>query len=255
MYLLYVDESGDSGMINSPTRYFVLTGLVIHELRWQTNLEQIVSFRGRMRDEFGLRVREEIHAAAMINKPGPLARIRRNDRLTIVRGFANELATMKDLNIINVVVDKQGKAADYDPFTMAWKVLTQRFENTLSHRNFPGPVNPDDRGMVFADHTDDKKLMQLLRQMRRYNPVPNQPSFGLGYRNLVLTSIIEDPNFRDSEHSYFVQAADVAAFLLYQRLAPNSYIRKKSGQNYFKRLDPVLCKIASSSDPNGIVFL
>lgn len=255
MYLLYVDESGDSGMINSPTRYFVLTGLVIHELRWQTNLEQIVSFRGRMRDEFGLRVREEIHAAAMINKPGSLARIRRNDRLTIIRGFANELATMKDLNIINVVVDKQGKAADYDPFTMAWKVLTQRFENTLSHRNLPGPVNPDDRGMVFADHTDDKKLMQLLRQMRRYNPVPNQPSFGLGYRNLVLTSIIEDPSFRDSEHSYFVQAADVAAFLLYQRLAPNSYIRKKSGQNYFKRLDPVLCKVASSNDPDGIVFL
>lgn len=256
MYLMYVDESGDSGMINSPTRYyFVLTGLVIHELRWQTNLEQIVSFRGRMRDEFGLRVREEIHAAAMINKPGGLGRIKRNDRLTIIRGFANELAKMNDLNIINVVVDKQGKAVDYDPFTMAWKVLTQRFENTLSYQNFPGPTNPDDRGMLFADHTDDKKLMQLLRQMRRYNPVPNQPTFGLGYRNLVLTSIIEDPNFRDSEHSYFVQAADVAAFLLYQRLAPSSYVRRKSGQNYFRRLDSVLCKVASLSDPDGIVFL
>ena len=252
---MYVDESGDSGMVNSPTRYFVLTGLVIHELRWQTNLEQISSFRTRMRDEFGLRLREEIHAAAMINKPGGLGRIKRNDRLTIIRGFANELAKLKDLSVINVVVDKQGKPADYDAFAMAWKVLTQRFENTLSHRNFPGPVNPDDRGMVFADHTDDKKLTQLLRQMRRYNPVSNQPSFGLGYRNLVLTNIIEDPNFRDSEHSFFVQAADVAAFLLYQRLAPNSYIRKKSGQNYFKRLDPVLCKVASSSDPDGIVFL
>lgn len=223
---MYVDESGDSGMINSPTRYFVLTGLVIHELRWQTNLEQIVGFRQRMRDNFGLRMREEIHTAALINKPGELTRIKRNDRLTIIRAFANELAKMTDLNIINVVVDKQDKPADYDPFTMAWRALTQRFENTLSHRNFPGPVNPDERGMVFADHTDDKKLMQLLRQMRRYNPVPNQPSFGLGYRNLILTKLIEDPSFRDSEHSYFVQAADLAAFLLYQRLTPSNYMRK-----------------------------
>jgi hypothetical protein len=255
MYLMYVDESGDGGMVGSPTRYFVLTGLVVHELRWKTYLDQIISFRQRMRDRFGFRAREELHAAAMINKPGALARIKRNDRLAIIRNFADELAKMQDLNIINVVVDKQGKPSDYDAFAMAWKVLTQRFENTLSHRNFPGPVNPDERGMVFADHTDDKKLTQLLRQMRRYNPVPNQPGFGLGYRNLVLTSIIEDPSFRDSEHSYFMQAADLAAFLMYQRLAPNSYMRKKSGQNYFKRLDPVLCKVASAADPDGIVYL
>lgn len=242
-------------MINSPTRYFVLTGLVVHELRWRTCLDQIIGFRQRMRDTFGFRLREELHAAAMINRPGPLIRIKRNDRLTIIRNFADELARMTDLNLINVVVDKQGKPSDYDAFVVAWKVLTQRFENTLSHRNFPGPRNPDERGMIFPDHTDDKKLTQLLRQMRRYNPVPNQPSFGLGYRNLTLTTIIEDPSFRDSEHSYFVQAADLAAFLLYQRLAPSSYMRGKSGQNYFKRLDPILCKVASSTDPDGIVYL
>ena len=252
---MYVDESGDSGMVNSPTRYFVLTGLVVHELRWKTYLDQLIDFRQRMSQHFGFRVREELHAAAMLAKPGSLVRMRRNDRLTIIRSFANELAKMNDLNIINVVVDKQGKPADYDVFAMAWKVLTQRFENTLSHRNFPGPVNQDERGMIFADHTDDKKLTQLLRQMRRYNPVPNQPTFGLGYRNLILATIIEDPVFRDSDHSYFVQAADLAAFLLYQRLAPSIYVRRKGGRTYFNRLDPVLCKEASSTDPEGIVYL
>jgi hypothetical protein len=44
---MYVDESGDSGLDNSPTRYFVLTGLVIHELRWRAYLEQMVNFRQR----------------------------------------------------------------------------------------------------------------------------------------------------------------------------------------------------------------
>lgn len=254
MYLMYVDESGDCGLSNSPTRYFILTGLVIHELRWQIYLNQIISFRQRMRERFGLRLREEIHAAAFINNPGELVRIKRNDRLTILRTFADELAGMIDQNLINVVVDKQGKPAGYDVFEMSWKALIQRFENTLSRRNFPGPANSDERGMIFADHTDDKKLITLVRKMRRYNPVPNQQGFGSGYRNLTLTSIIEDPTFRQSDHSYFIQAADLAAFLLYQRIAPNSYMRKKSGQNYFQRLDPILCKFASSH-PQGLVQL
>jgi hypothetical protein len=255
MYLMYVDESGDCGMTNSPTRYFVLTGLVLHELRWQTSLNQLIAFRRLLRQRFGLRLREELHSAGMISRPGALVRIKRNDRLAIIRAFADELATMTDLNLINIAVDKQGKPSDYDVFGRAWRTLIQRFENTLSRRNFSGPANPDERGMIFPDHTDDKKLSQLLRQMRRYNPIPHQSGFGSGYRNLPLVSIIEDPNFRDSEHSYFIQAVDLAAFLLYQRLAPGAYMKKKSGNNYFLRLDPILCKVASAKDPYGIVWM
>lgn len=255
MYLMYVDESGDSGMLNSPTRYFVLTGLVVHELLWQPYLDQLIAFRQRMKARFGLRLREELHAAALLTRPGVLVRIHRNDRLTIIRAFADELATMTDINLINIVVDKLNKGSSYDVFGMAWRALIQRFENTVTHRNFPGPANPDERGMLFPDHTDDKKLTQLLRQMRHYDPVSNQPSYGAGYRNLTLAKIIEDPNFRDSAHSYFIQAVDLAAFLLYQRLAPSAYMRKKAGQNYFERLRPALCTVASSTDPHGIVWL
>ena len=255
MYLMYVDESGDCGLVNTPTRYFVLTGLVVHELRWRQYLDQLVEFRRKLRPAFGLRLREEIHASMMINSPGELVRIKRYDRLAIIRAFADELASMTDFNILNVVVDKHSKPSGYDVFGMAWKVLIQRFENTLSRRNFSGPRNADECGMIFPDHTDDKKLTSLLRQMRRYNPIPNQAAFGPGYRNLTVGRLIEDPNFRDSGHSYFVQAADLAAFLLYQRLAPSAYMRKKAGQNYFDRLDPILCKVASAKDPQGIVFL
>ena len=91
--------------------------------------------------------------------------------------------------------------------------------------------------------------------MRRYNPIPNRVGLGRGFRNLSISNLVEDPYFKDSEHSYFIQAADLAAFLLYQKFSPSAYARKKSIQNYFKRLDPVLCKVASSSDPEGIVML
>jgi hypothetical protein len=91
--------------------------------------------------------------------------------------------------------------------------------------------------------------------MRRYNPVPNQAQYGSGYRNLTVNNIVEDPNFRISDQSYFIQAADVASFLLYQHLAPSSYMRRKQGRNYFRLLEPILCKVASSKDPMGIVRL
>lgn len=255
MYIMHVDGSGDDGLRNSPTRYFVLSGLVVHELRWQASLDWWIDFRRRMREAFGLRLAEALHAATMINDPGALVRIRRNDRLAIVRAHADQLASMPDLSLINVVVDKSDKELPYDVLVVAWRALLQRFENTIFHRNFPGPSNPDERGMVFSDNTNNPKVTRLLRQRRRHNPVPNQPRFGIGYRNLVVQHVIEAPNFRDSRHSYFIQAADTAAYLLYQYIKPCAFMRRKGGHRYFPRLGPVPCRVASTADPHGIVWL
>lgn len=252
---MYVDESGDSGVLNSPTRYFVLTGIVVHELRWNDYLSQIIEFRKRMRNSFGLLLRDEIHAARMLNRPGELVRIKRNDRLSIIKYFVAELATMQDLSIVNVVVDKQGKPNDYDVLENAWKALVQRFSNTMSLRNYPGPANPDDRGLIVPDMSEVKKITEIIRKMRRYNPIPNQAEYGAGYRNLTITNFVEDPYFKDSRKSYFIQAADVAAFVLYQKVCPSSFMKMKSGHNFFKRLGGVLCRVASTSDPDGIVWL
>jgi Protein of unknown function (DUF3800) len=254
---MYVDESGDCGLVNSPSRYFVLSGLVFHELRWRTYLTQLVDFRRRMRAQHGLKLREEIHVSKMIGRaPGELRRIRKHERLAIYRKLLDELAGYADLNIINVVVDKQGKGQGYDPFETAWTALIQRFENTIQRHNFPGAVNADDRGMIFPDRTDDLKLTKLMRRMRYYNPVPGMQAIGYGgYRNLQMAYVIGDPKFRQSHLSYFIQAADAVAFALYQYLSPNSYVRKKYARRYFLRLNPILCKVASRFDPLGIVRL
>jgi hypothetical protein len=256
MYLMYIDESGDIGLGSaSPTRHFVLSGLVIHELRWADYLDQLIGFRRALRAKYGFRLREEFHASALINTPGALGRIKKYDRLEILRMYADQLASMTDINIINIVVDKQGKAMTYDVFEMAWKALIQRFENTMSRRNFRGPVNSDERGMLIPDATDDKKLRMLVRKMRHFNPISNQTRYGPGSRNLQIRTIVEDPYLKNSADSFFIQSADLVAYLLYQKLSPNTYMRKKSGNNYFNRLEPILCKVASSSDPDGIVRL
>jgi len=255
MYLMFVDESGDTGLRNSPTKNFILCGLVVHELRWRDTLDNILGFRKSLNAAYGLKLRDEIHAAELINSPGDLARIPKHQRLEILRRYADFLASLNDINLISILVDKTNKPTGYDVFEKAWQSLIQRFENTLSHQNFPGPKNSDDRGMLLCDHTDDKKLTALVRKLRNYNPVPNQAQYGAGYRNLGIRTVIEDPCFRDSKMSQFIQAVDTCSYLLQQQENPSKFMRKKGGQHYFKRLTSICCKVASRTDPNGIVRL
>ena len=252
MYLIYVDESGDVGLKSSPTRYFALSGLVIHELRWNSIMESIIKFRKYLRDRYGLKLRDEIHSADFIHHPGDLQRIPKSIRLKILKEVLEFESSLSDINIINVVIDKFGKPDNFDVFEKAWMTLIQRFHNTLSRRNFPGPQNAQDFGMLIVDKTDEKKLRHLSRKMKKYNPVPYQ--YSKGYRHVPITTIIEDAVHRDSLHSYLIQLSDVNAYFLFQTLTPCKYIRKKGGKNYFDKLDPVLCKVASANNPKGIVL-
>jgi hypothetical protein len=254
MYLIYVDESGDAGLTNSPTRYFVLSGLVIHESKWRDTLTALINFRLGLRSKFGLLLREEIHAGAMLSHPGKMVRIKKNDRLTIIRHLLDEVAALSDFRVVSVRIDKQGKPDGYDVFENAWRVLIQRFENTLTHQNFPG-CQLTDHGIIFCDETDAVTLRNVYRKMRVFNPIPNDQFHGIGYRQMPLTKIIEDPSVRNSEHSYFIQAVDAVAWATYQRSAPSSYVRQKGAKNYFRRLDPVLLKVATRHNQFGIVEL
>lgn len=251
MYLLYVDESGDAGLNRSPSRYFVLSGFVVHELRWHETLESVINFRKHLRDTYGLKLREELHASRFVHKPGDLARIPKSMRLKILREVLDFEAGLPDVSVINVLVDKDGKAPPFDVFDVAWVTLIQRFHNTISHKNFPGPQNPDDKGLLVVDQTEEKKLRGISRRMRRYNPVPSM--FGPDAKPIPITTLVEDAVHRNSLHSYFIQLSDVNAYFLYQRFDACGYVKRKGARNYFNRLRPILCTVASRTDPDGIV--
>lgn len=253
MYLLYVDESGDTGLAGSPL--FALSGLVVHELRWQPVLDHFIAHRKALRARVGLKLREEIHSAHFIHSPGELARIPKHMRLRILRyALRVQAARTSDLSVLNVVVDKRNKPVDYDVFDNAWRALIQRFENTIAHQNFPGPKNADERGLLIVDRTHEKKLRGLVRRMRRYNPISSLLP-GHDARNLPLVTLVEDPIHRDSAHTYFVQMADVNAYFLVQHEQPCGYVRRRGARGYLSLLDPILCKVASRTDPKGIVRL
>ena len=250
MYLMYVDESGDTGLAGSPSPYFCLSGIVVHERRWRDFLNRLIAFRRTLKSVYGLPVRSELHASEYIRFA--VHGLQKHERLAILRNTIDELAKTPDIMITNVVVDKSSKTAGYDVFQNAWGTLFQRFENTLLNGNFPGAFT-EDYGLVLTDATAGEKLARMVRRMSVFNPIPS--SFGGQTRNIPMVRMIEDPHGKDSKSSLPVQMADVCAYFLHQRFRPNSYIKRKKAERYFDRLKPVLNTNASRFDPLGIVRL
>lgn len=252
MYLMYVDESGDTGLVGSPTQYFALSGIIVHEADWREFLARLIQFRKTLKSVYALPIRREIHAAEYINNQ--VLGLARHVRLAILRNTLDELAKLRFISITNVIVDKNAKPAGYDVFSSAWGTLFQRFENTLQHGNFPRNRR-DDFGMIITDATAGKKLSRMVRKMAVHNPIPNDARFGGGFRNIPIIRVIEDPFGKDSRETLPIQMADVAAYFLHQRFAPNSYIRRQRAIQYFDRLSPVLNTRASRFNALGIVTL
>src|SRR6266568_4799785 len=161
MYIMYVDESGDTGMVRSPTRHFALSSLVAHERRWRELVDRLIVFRKTLRAVYGLPLRVEIHAAEFLRHP-PVPGMPRHVRLAILRNFIDELAKIDFISITSVMLLKAGKPPTHDVFTNVWQTLFQRFENTMNYGNFPGQFQSD-FGIVITDNTDGMKLQKMVR--------------------------------------------------------------------------------------------
>lgn len=222
MKLLYVDESGDPGIDESPTKYFILSAIIVDDFKWYSLLNDHISFREYLRDSKGLKLDEEIHASEFINTPGELVRIKKHNRLDILKKSVDWVAN-HNIKVITVVVDKPRKGSEIFKYT--WEILLLRFQNILEREQ--------DIGMIITDNTDGNKLKEIMR-------------------DLALKNIIEDPIMRHSYNSYFIQMSDVIVYFARQLYEPNRYVRKKGGQNFYKRLSPVI-DVTNGSNNYGII--
>ena len=260
---MYVDESGDAGLpLNgSPTKYFCLTGLVLHESSWVETTKSLRQFRYWLKSRYGIFLEEELHASEMLRRnPFKSTKLgRKHTRLAVIRHHADQLAKLDKCRFINVYVDKAALSANStdEVYKRAWYALFQRFENTIRRKNFPGPRDQHDWGIVFPDETDAHRLRGFLDDMRMRNVLSWRTPDGGQYRvDDPVRVLIEDPVCRNSRESYLIQAADCAAYLFKQHLDPSSFMKKHGGNAYFNtRLKDVLCLHASNTSELGVVRL
>jgi hypothetical protein len=220
MYLMYVDESGDPGIHQYGSPHFILSGLVISQNDWFTVLQRLKAFRKSIKEKYGLNQRVEIHANELIriNKLRQYSKIHKTNRINILKDYCGQIPILFDTGkIINVCLKKEEYQSTSDIQITAWNRLIQRYDTYLKKE-------VKDKGIIIADDMDGKKIIELMRKMRIYNPITSHYS-GSPY-NAPTDSIIEDLFRRPSHHSYFIQTVDVVAHLLYRKEFPKGSLKK-----------------------------
>ncbi|MGP1437791.1 MAG: DUF3800 domain-containing protein [Treponema sp.] len=70
-YIVYFDESGDDGLVNSASDDFVLTSLYMDVNDWQNNFDIMQKLRISLKNQFGLHVSQEFHTKDFLTDKNP----------------------------------------------------------------------------------------------------------------------------------------------------------------------------------------
>ena len=157
---------------------------------WLDSIQRWEVFRSLIEEQFGLRVRTEIHSSELIrvNKLSEYKSITKTDRISILARFVLEIPNIfNDSKLINICFDKsQANSSVRDNIAItAYDRLFNRLDTYLKKSN--GYCT------IFCDGTIDNPTKNLLRRMRVYNPIPSMR--GGTYQNLI-TRILEDIIFQ-----------------------------------------------------------
>lgn len=272
----YVDESYDA-------RLFCLSAISIRHTQWKRCFDEIRAHRVSLRDRFGLRLRREIHAHELLSGHGRLGPhvIGKYQRSRIYLELLELISRLSSAILFNVCLERKDHV---DPQMTAWDRLINRIERTMSKmeqdelpkradllakagKNLTSTELDDlksrvlsyrARAMILADEGREGEIEKALRRMHVFNPVPSKYgewSSGSRTKNITTDRIIEDPVFKKSQRSYFIQLADCVAYALLKRESePTARIRKYGIHQMFDAFLAKRCfKRASPRDALGIV--
>jgi hypothetical protein len=247
MYIAYVDESGDFGHNTTVTRYFTLSGIIVADSNWKPFLDRVKAFRKGLKRDFRLTLKADLRATDLWRNRGDFKKLNLNyaDRARIFRRTAEFLRYSQEVAILTVSINKSspqlpstGKIGE-----IAWTMFLQRFENWL--------VAKQELGIIVNDEGHEKMTRMLSRKMRVYNPIPSH--YG-GYYQSSLVKIIEAPFSRHSQDSYFVQLADMSAYLARLRHDYKPRQAQFRIHKLYKRIKPRYILEASKKDNYGYVI-
>jgi len=258
MYISYYDESGDDGYPNYSSILFVLSSIYLHHLNWKDIYNNIHSFRNQLKADFGLPTKIEMHTKKFLLNKNPYRQFDLSDesRILIIDLFC-DLISQLDLRIVNVVINKSRiSVSKYNVLDRALTYSVQRIENDLKK------LDPTKKFMIITDEGRVGKMRSTTRKIQRINFIPSR--YGSeSYRN-EIKSLIEDPLPKSSKQSYFIQLADLIAYIVYLYMSQkfeigtrpkrlSKYINHDKIINWMDRLKNSLNTEASGDDEYGIV--
>lgn len=218
MLLAYVDESGNTGDVakrGAPLTYSLGCVLLVDADRWPAAFDEMLAFRRRLKQKFGLPMRAELKANYLLRNSGPLQSLNLGPgaRRMIYRAHMRVMSTLP-ARVFAVVVDKRAKHGMpvAEVFNLVWEGLLQRLERTSTKE--------DSTFVVIHDEGDDENIRKWVRRSRRYLTAGS--AYGTGPRQHAARLLVDDPVSRWSHQSYLVQSADLVAYAGFRALIPPS---------------------------------
>jgi hypothetical protein len=113
-------------------------------------------------------------------------------------------------------------------------------------------------GILIFDEGEERQYTRLVRRMGVFNPIRSRHGLwpdGKEYKNIPIEHVVEDPSFRRSKNSYFIQLADFCGYAMLQRERPTTSEKRARYRLHeaFPMLDAICVKEANRKDPFGII--
>ena len=236
MHLIYIDDSREHPL-------YCFSGLVVPADQWLETFCAVKKWRRGLKDSDGIYVTKELHAWKFVSGRGAISPqiVTKSRRCQIFRESMSFLADLTQVRLFNVCLDYR---QDW-----AFERLLNRINRTMQAWG--------SHALLICDEGNEANYTRLVRKMGVFNPIPSQfevwKDTGKKTRNIPIERIIEDPFFKQSDRSYFIQLADFCAYALLRKEKPLQSKLKYGLHNMFELLEPICVKEAHPRDPFGII--
>ena len=222
MWFAYIDESKEAG------KCYVYSAVITNGERWNYVFQKVKAFRQSLRNEHGIFLSHELHAWKFAAGKGQIANrpIYRQERAVIFRKAMKFIAESRCF----AVASSCNAVEQY-----SFERLVNRINKTAQTKG--------EQVLLIFDEGEQAEITRRIRRMKVHNPIPSNRGTwddGRATKNIPLSNIVEDPVFKDSKSSYFIQLADFCAYALLRSERP---IQSRSDLGYdtmYEELRPTL---------------
>lgn len=236
MHLVYIDDSQENP-------YYCFSALAVPVDQWFTTFRKIQDWRRTLRISDGIFITKEFHAWKFVSGRGNISTniVTKWHRCQIFNEALQLLASIENVRLFNVFLTSR---QDW-----AFERLLNRINRTMQAWG--------SHAILLCDEGKEADYTRLVRKMSVFNPIPSQygvwQDTGSATRNIPIDRIIEDPFFKKSEKSYFIQMADFCAYALLRKERPITSKSRYGLNSAFMELEPICVKEANPRDPCGII--
>jgi hypothetical protein len=240
MFFVYIDDSTER-----PTHVF--SALLVHSSRWNRVFAAVKAWRTELRDTDHIPLNYELHARKFLSGRGTLGtlgEISRHRRARIFDYAFSFGASLQPFGVRSINVCLSNDRQDW-----AFERLINRINRTMAEWH--------SYAHLVCDEGKEDYYVKMVRRMRVHNLIPSKQGVwmdtGERVKNIPLERIVEDPQFKSSARSYFIQLVDFYAFGVLRREKPTPSVKRHGAHKSFEKLKPIIVPECNTHDPFGII--